>query len=92
MRADPARDTIILGYTCSRIRERHDDPTLGGGETAVGPHKRDDESYDDVGLRLTGGDRWAGFGAFAETDADEAADGLAEIRDDMNEERSDRID
>lgn len=54
-------------------------------------HKRDDESYEDVIVRLTERDKWAGFGSFAETDADEAAEGLSEIRSEMNEGMSERI-
>ncbi|MFB6194453.1 MAG: antitoxin VapB family protein [Halobaculum sp.] len=54
-------------------------------------HKRDEESYEDVIVRLTERDRWAGFGAFEETDADEAAEGLSEIRSDMDREMSERI-
>lgn len=40
-------------------------------------HRRDGESYDDVIRRLIDGDRWAGFGAFDEADADEVAEGVS---------------
>ena len=47
-------------------------------------HKRDDESYDDVILRLTSGDKWAGFGIVA-GDPEESREGLQEIRQSMRE-------
>lgn len=53
--------------------------------------KRGDESYETVIRRLAERDRWAGFGAFEEAEADDAAAGLAEIRADLEEESADRI-
>lgn len=54
-------------------------------------HRRDGESYEDVIRRLTDGDRWAGFGAFDEADADEVAEGVSKIRAELNEEATERI-
>jgi len=45
-------------------------------------HKRDDESYDDVILRLASTDRWAGFGV-AGGDPAAAREGLSDLRDSM---------
>lgn len=42
-------------------------------------HKRPDESYNDVILRLTTDDKWAGFGV-ATGDPAEAREGMTEIR------------
>lgn len=47
-------------------------------------HKRADESYEDVIVRLTEGDRWAGFGALAEEDG-ETREGMARMREEMRE-------
>jgi predicted CopG family antitoxin len=47
-------------------------------------HKHDDESYDDVILRLASTDRWAGFGV-AGGDAGAAREGMADLRDSMRE-------
>lgn len=47
-------------------------------------HKRDDESYNDVILRLASTDRWAGFGV-ASGDPEAAREGMAELRDSMRE-------
>ncbi|MFB6217818.1 MAG: antitoxin VapB family protein [Halobacteriaceae archaeon] len=41
--------------------------------------KRSGESYDDVIRRLASGDKWAGFGALADTDGD-TREGMARIR------------
>lgn len=54
--------------------------------------KRTDESYEAVIRRLAERDRWAGFGAFSEADADDAAAGVSEVREDLNEEFSERVD
>ncbi|MEZ3117626.1 sugar metabolism cluster protein [Halobaculum sp. MBLA0147] len=53
--------------------------------------KRDDESYEAVIRRLALRDRWTGFGAFEEADADDAAAGLAAVRADLEAESADRI-
>jgi predicted CopG family antitoxin len=45
-------------------------------------YKRAGESYEDVILRLTERDPWAGFGALADTDG-ETRDGMAQIREEM---------
>lgn len=45
-------------------------------------HKRPDESYNDVILRLTAEDKWAGFGVAA-GDPAKAQEGMAEIRERM---------
>lgn len=45
-------------------------------------HKREDESYEDVILRLTRRDRWAGFGVLSETETETRA-GLERIREQM---------
>lgn len=47
-------------------------------------HKRADESYEDVILRLSEGDRWAGFGALAEEDG-ETREGMARMREETRE-------
>jgi predicted CopG family antitoxin len=47
-------------------------------------YKREGESYEDVILRLTGRDRWAGFGVLSETEKDTRA-GLAEMREQLRE-------
>ena len=47
-------------------------------------HKRDDESYDDVILRLTSTDKWAGFGV-AGGDPEASREGMADLRDSMRE-------
>lgn len=47
-------------------------------------HKREDESYDDVILRLASTDRWAGFGV-AGGDPETAREGLADLRGSMRE-------
>ena len=45
-------------------------------------HKQPDESYNDVILRLTADDKWAGFGVAA-GDPLKAREGMAEIRERM---------
>lgn len=45
-------------------------------------HKRDDESYDDVILRLASTDKWAGFGV-ADGDPETSREGLTDLRDSM---------
>lgn len=47
-------------------------------------HKRAGESYEDVILRLTERDPWAGFGALAETDQD-TREGMERVREEMRE-------
>jgi predicted CopG family antitoxin len=46
--------------------------------------KREGESYEDVILRLTERNKWAGFGALSETETD-TRNGLKEMRDEMRE-------
>ncbi len=45
-------------------------------------HKREDESYNDVILRLTSRDRWAGF-AIASGETEATREGMAELRQSM---------
>ncbi|MFB6308840.1 MAG: antitoxin VapB family protein [Haloarculaceae archaeon] len=47
-------------------------------------YKREGESYEDVIVRLTERDRWAGFGVLAEADGD-TRDGMNEMRERMRE-------
>ncbi|MXR50400.1 sugar metabolism cluster protein [Halovenus sp. WSH3] len=47
-------------------------------------YKREDESYEDVILRLTERDKWAGFGLLSETDTD-TRDAMNGIRAEMRE-------
>lgn len=47
-------------------------------------YKREDESYEDVIMRLTEGDRWAGFGALAD-EGGETRDGMARMREEMRD-------
>ena len=52
--------------------------------------KRKNESYEDVIMRLTETDKWAGFGALAETDT-ETREGMDRIRDRFREGVADDI-
>lgn len=52
--------------------------------------KREGESYEDVIMRLTGRDKWAGFGALAESDT-ETSDGMERIRAEMRDGLGDDI-
>lgn len=45
-------------------------------------HKRPGESYEDVILRLTGKDKWAGFGALSEAEGD-LQEGMERVREEM---------
>lgn len=54
-------------------------------------HKRDDESYDEVILRLASTDRWAGFGV-ANSDPEAAREGMADLRESMRESMDRDID
>lgn len=45
-------------------------------------YKREGESYEEVILRLTEGDKWAGFGVLSETDTDTRA-GMDRVRKEM---------
>lgn len=47
-------------------------------------YKREDESYDDVIMRLTERDKWAGFGALSDEDADTRI-GLTRMREKVRE-------
>ena len=53
-------------------------------------HKRPDESYNDVILRLTTGDKWAGFGVAA-GDPAQAREGMTKIRERMRNDLSEDI-
>ncbi len=52
--------------------------------------KRENESYDDVILRLTERDKWAGFGILSERDTDTKR-GIKEIRDEIRSRSVDTI-
>lgn len=52
--------------------------------------KREDESYEDVILRLTERDKWTGFGALSGTEAD-TAEGMEKIRDELRQGTTDDI-
>jgi len=47
-------------------------------------HKREGESYEDVILRLTDRDKWAGFGVLADTETD-TRQGMATMREQLRE-------
>jgi predicted CopG family antitoxin len=47
-------------------------------------YKRDDESYEDVILRLTERDKWAGFGVLSDTGTD-TREGMEKMREEMRE-------
>jgi len=47
-------------------------------------YKRDDESYEDVILRLTERDKWAGFGVLSDTETD-TREGIERMREEMRE-------
>jgi predicted CopG family antitoxin len=47
-------------------------------------YKHDDESYEDVILRLTERDKWAGFGVLSDTEAD-TREGMEKMREEMRE-------
>ncbi|MFA9417894.1 antitoxin VapB family protein [Natrinema sp. HArc-T2] len=49
--------------------------------------KGDDESYNDVIIRLTSDDKWAGFGIASSTDDE----GMDEIREEMRSRMDDHI-
>nr|WP_293033679.1 antitoxin VapB family protein [Natronococcus sp.] len=44
--------------------------------------KREDESYNDVIIRLTSEDKWAGFGIVS-SDPERSKEGMAEVREQM---------
>lgn len=52
--------------------------------------KREGESYDDVIMRLTARDKWAGFGALADGNR-ETRSGLAKMREELREGMNDDI-
>ncbi len=52
--------------------------------------KRESESYEDVILRLTERDKWAGFGILSETETD-TKKGMKKIRDEIREGVSENI-
>jgi len=52
--------------------------------------KREGESYEDVIMRLTETDKWAGFGALDRTDT-ETSEGMERIRDEMQSGLADDI-
>jgi predicted CopG family antitoxin len=47
-------------------------------------HKRPGESFEDVIVRLTSEDKWAGFGALSEADGD-LQEGMERVREEMRE-------
>lgn len=53
-------------------------------------YKREDESYEDVIMRLTERDKWAGFGVLADEPGDTRA-GMATMREKMREGMADDI-
>jgi predicted CopG family antitoxin len=52
--------------------------------------KREGESYEDVIVRLTARDKWAGFGALADGDR-ETRSGLAKVREKLSEDMDEDI-
>jgi len=53
-------------------------------------HKREDESYDDVIMRLTADDKWGGFGIASSEPAD-SREGLKEVHEQLRGRMDDRI-
>jgi len=53
-------------------------------------HKREDESYNDVIMRLTAEDKWGGFG-IASSEPAESRNGMKEIREQLRGRMDDRI-
>lgn len=53
-------------------------------------YKREGESYEDVIIRLTERDQWAGFGALSDTDTD-TRDGMETMRDDLRNGMAENI-
>lgn len=53
-------------------------------------YKRDDESYEEVIIRLTERDKWAGFGALSDSTGD-TRDGMKQIRDEMRAQIDDDV-
>ena len=53
-------------------------------------YKREGESYEEVILRLTERDKWAGFGAFSDTSG-ETREGMAKVRAEMRDRIEDDI-
>lgn len=53
-------------------------------------HKREGESYEDVIMRLTEHDKWAGYGALSDTDG-ETRTGMQRMREGMRSGMTDRI-
>ena len=53
-------------------------------------HKRENESYEDVILRLTERDKWTGFGALPDSGA-EVREGMNRIREEMRDGTTDDI-
>ncbi|WP_394742665.1 DUF7557 family protein [Natronococcus roseus] len=52
--------------------------------------KREGESYNDVILRLTSEDKWAGFG-IASSDSERSKEGMEEIREQMRSRMDHRV-
>jgi len=52
--------------------------------------KREDESYEDVIMRITERDQWAGFGALSDTDTD-TREGLERMRERLRDGMADDI-
>jgi len=53
-------------------------------------HKKEGDSYDDVIMRLTERDPWAGFGALSDTDTD-TRNGMDALRNDIRNRMADDI-
>ncbi|MFB6253217.1 MAG: antitoxin VapB family protein, partial [Halobacteriaceae archaeon] len=53
-------------------------------------YKREDESYEDVIVRLTRRDKWAGFGILADSDT-ATREGMEKIREQMRQNVSEEI-
>ena len=71
-----------MGSTSIRVSEE--------AKARLDRYKREGESYEDVIMRLTEGDRWAGFGALSETEG-ETRDGMVRMREEMRDGVSEDI-
>lgn len=59
-------------------------------KTRLDLYKREGESYEDVIMRLTERDKWAGFGALADTET-ETRDGMRRLREEMRDGVADDV-
>ena len=75
--------THIMGDTSIRVSDE--------AKHRLDLYKREGESYEDVILRLTERDKWAGFGALAETETDTRA-AMDTVREKMRGTVEDDID